>query len=82
MDLDPIIRPRIAAAQTPPAYSGEVSRLDGQGNVFVTAPGLSGDYEHGPVKLTSAATPVEGQGCLLIFDEERVPWILLLEVPA
>lgn len=80
MDLDQILAPgnsSASPASAPVAYSGKVSRLDGQGNAFVVVPALSLDFEHGPVNVTSGGTaPPEGTACLVVFDQASHPWIV------
>ena len=73
MDLDQITRPQITAAQTPPAYAGRVSRLNG-GDAYVVVPSLSDEYEHGPI-LPSGVHLEEGDDVLVVFDEEQRPWV-------
>jgi hypothetical protein len=63
-----------AVARSSQAYAAHISRITGQGT-YAIAPSRSLTYEYGPVQFTGPDHFVEGDPCLLVFDEAQTPWV-------
>jgi hypothetical protein len=58
-----------------PAVAGVVAELDGD-DLYVVVPEYDPQLRFGPCPFVGA-TPARGDDCLVIFDDERQPWVVL-----
>jgi len=74
-DLSQLIVGDQRTREAPPAVAGVVERVDGAG-VFVTVPEYDPLLHFGPCPYSGNA-PAKGAECLVIFDDERQPWVMI-----
>lgn len=71
-DLSRLIAPK----QPPPMVKGEVDELDGT-DLYVVVPEYDPQLRFGPCEWIGPASPARGDLCLVLFDDEREPWVIV-----
>lgn len=64
----------------PPAVQGTVAGYDEDEGLFVVVPEYDAHLEFGPCEFVGPE-PTAGDPCLVVFDNERQPWVILPGVP-
>src|SRR4051794_40417729 len=78
-DISALIYGRDAAALQAPATAVEATvaeYVDEATGVYVTIPSFDAGQRFGPCRFVGPA-PVRGNACLVVFDEEREPWVIV-----
>lgn len=78
-DISTLIYGRDAAALQAPATAVEATvaeYVDAATGVYVTIPSFDVGQRFGPCRFVGPA-PARGDACLVVFDEEREPWVIV-----
>jgi hypothetical protein len=57
------------------AVSATVSRVEDD-KVYVTVKEFGGTYNFGPVETPSSWTPIVGERCLIVFDQDNIGYVV------
>jgi hypothetical protein len=60
----------------PPMVKGTVAELDGT-DLYVVVPEFDPTLRFGPCEWIGAADTSRGDLCLVLFDDEREPWVIV-----
>lgn len=63
-------------ASPPPAVKGEVAAYSA-GDLFVVVPDYDPHVRFGPCEWIGPKNPARGDRCLVVFDDEREPWVIV-----
>jgi hypothetical protein len=60
----------------PPLVKGEVAENDG-GDLYVIVPEFDPQLRFGPCEWIGPTGAARGDLCLVLFDDEREPWVIV-----
>lgn len=85
-DIDEVVRRQVARERSRRqgnSYKGRIAEdaAAADDEVTVIVPNYSGEHRHGPCRFPlsngAGVLPVRGDDCLVAFDEDEDPWIVV-----